>query len=53
MIAFLSMLAPDGYTLLAGNITMSWESTAAATPYIRDKRLRALGIGSAKRSTLI
>ncbi|MPZ47358.1 MAG: tripartite tricarboxylate transporter substrate binding protein [Betaproteobacteria bacterium] len=46
-------LAPATIDLLAGNITMSWESTAAATPYIRDKRLRALGIGSAKRSTLM
>ncbi len=46
-------LAPATIDLVAGNITMSWESTAAATPYIRDKRLRALGIGSAKRSTLM
>lgn len=46
-------LAPATIDLLAGNITMSWESTAAATPYIRDKRLRALGIGSAQRSTLM
>lgn len=46
-------LAPATVDLLAGNITMSWESTAAATPYIRDKRLRALGIGSARRSSLM
>jgi len=46
-------LAPATLDLLAGNITMSWDSTAAATPYIRDKRLRALGIGSAKRSALM
>jgi len=46
-------LAPATLDLISGNITMSWESTAAATPYIRDKRLRALGIGSAKRSTLM
>jgi len=46
-------LAPATLDLLSGNITMSWESTAAATPYIRDKRLRALGIGSAKRSELM
>lgn len=46
-------LAPATVDLLAGNITMSWDSTAAATPYIRDKRLRALGIGSAKRSALM
>ena len=46
-------LAPATLDLLAGNITMSWESTAAATPYIRDKRLRALGIGSARRSPLM
>jgi tripartite-type tricarboxylate transporter receptor subunit TctC len=46
-------LAPATIDLLAGNITMSWESTAVATPHIRDKRLRALGIGSAKRSTLM
>ena len=46
-------LAPATLDLLSGNITMSWESTAAATPYIRGRRLRALGIGSAKRSTLM
>ena len=46
-------LAPATQDLLSGNITMSWDSTAAATPYIRDKRLRALGIGSAKRSALL
>ncbi|HSQ02700.1 MAG TPA: tripartite tricarboxylate transporter substrate binding protein [Burkholderiales bacterium] len=46
-------LAPATVDLLAGNITMSFDSTAAATPYIRDKRLRALGIGSARRSTLM
>jgi tripartite-type tricarboxylate transporter receptor subunit TctC len=46
-------LAPATVDLLSGNITMSWDSTAAATPYIRDKRLRALGIGSAKRSALM
>jgi len=46
-------LAPATLDLLSGNITMSWESTAAATPYIRNKRLRALGIGSAKRSALM
>ena len=46
-------LAPATIDLLSGNITMSWDSTAAATPYIRDKRLRALGIGSVKRSTLM
>lgn len=46
-------LAPATVDLLAGNITMSWESTAAATPYIKSKRLRALGIGSARRSALM
>ncbi len=46
-------LAPATLDLLSGNITMSWESTAAVTPYIRDRRLRALGIGSAKRSALM
>jgi tripartite-type tricarboxylate transporter receptor subunit TctC len=46
-------LAPATVDLLAGNITMSWESTAAATPHIRAKRLRALGIGSARRSALM
>ncbi len=46
-------LAPATVDLLAGNITMSWESTAAATPHIKSKRLRALGIGSAKRSALM
>ena len=46
-------LAPATVDLLAGNITMSWESTAAAGPYIRSNRLRAIGIGSLKRSSLM
>ena len=38
---------------IAGNLTMTWDSISAAAPMIRNGRLRALGIGSLKRSPLM
>lgn len=38
---------------IAGNIVMSWDSITASGPYIRSGRVRALGIGSVKRSALM
>lgn len=35
---------------IAGNITMALGSIPATEPYIKQKRLRALGVGAAKRS---
>ena len=46
-------LAPATLDLLSGNITMSWDSTVVAAPHVRDRRLRALGIGSVRRSALM
>ena len=44
---------PANTDTIAGNITMSWFAISASTPFIKAKRLRALGIGSTKRSTLL
>ena len=38
---------------IAGNLTMTWDSISASAPMIRNGRLRALGIGSLKRSPLM
>ncbi len=38
---------------IAGNLTMTWDSIAASAAMIRSYRLRALGIGSLKRSPLM
>jgi tripartite-type tricarboxylate transporter receptor subunit TctC len=38
---------------IAGNITMNWDSITASAQFIKAKRIRALGIGSAKRSPLM
>ena len=38
---------------IAGNLTMTWDSISASAPMIRNQRLRALGIGSLKRSPLM
>jgi tripartite-type tricarboxylate transporter receptor subunit TctC len=46
-------LAPATLDTVSGNLIMTWNSITAAAPYIRDKRLRALGIGSTKRSKLM
>ncbi len=46
-------LPPATADTIAGNITMTWDSITASAPFIKAKRLRALGIGSAKRSLLL
>ena len=46
-------LPPATADTIAGNITMTWDSITASGPFIKAKRLRALGIGSAKRSSLL
>jgi tripartite-type tricarboxylate transporter receptor subunit TctC len=46
-------LPPATADTIAGNVTMSWDSITASGPFIRAKRIRALGIGSAKRSALM
>ena len=46
-------LGPASADTIAGNITMTWDSITASGPLIKAKRLRALGIGSAKRSSLL
>ncbi|HSQ05905.1 MAG TPA: tripartite tricarboxylate transporter substrate-binding protein, partial [Burkholderiales bacterium] len=38
---------------IAGNITMNWDSISASAQFVKAKRIRALGIGSAKRSPLM
>jgi len=46
-------LPPATADTVAGHITMTWDSITASAPYIKAKRLRALGIGSTKRSALM
>jgi tripartite-type tricarboxylate transporter receptor subunit TctC len=46
-------LGPASADTIAGNITMTWDSISASAPFIKAKRLRALGIGSVKRSSLL
>ena len=46
-------LPPATADTIAGNLVMSWDSITAAGPFIRAGRIRALGIGSAKRSALM
>jgi tripartite-type tricarboxylate transporter receptor subunit TctC len=46
-------LGPASADTIAGNITMTWDSITASGPLIKAKRLRALGIGSAKRISLL
>jgi tripartite-type tricarboxylate transporter receptor subunit TctC len=46
-------LAPATLDVIAGNLTMTWNSITASAPYIRNGKLKALGIGSAKRSSLM
>jgi tripartite-type tricarboxylate transporter receptor subunit TctC len=46
-------LGPASADTIAGNITMTWDSITASAPFIKAKRLRALGIGSTKRSSLL
>lgn len=46
-------LAPATLDTISGYVTMTWHSITASTPYIRNKQLKALGIGSKKRSPLM
>jgi len=46
-------LPPATADTIAGNLTMTWDSITASSPFIRSNRVRALGIGSAKRSALL
>lgn len=46
-------LAPATLDTISGYVTMTWNSITASAPYIRNKQLKALGIGSRKRSTLM
>ena len=46
-------LPPATADTIAGNLVMSWDSITASGPFIRAGRIRALGIGSAKRSALM
>ncbi len=46
-------LPPATADTIAGNLTMTWDSITASAPYIKAKRLRALGIASAQRSALM
>jgi tripartite-type tricarboxylate transporter receptor subunit TctC len=46
-------LPPATADAIAGNVAMTWDSITASAPFIREKRIRALGIGSARRSALM
>jgi tripartite-type tricarboxylate transporter receptor subunit TctC len=46
-------LAPAALDTISGYVTMTWHSITASAPYIRNKQLKALGIGSTKRSALM
>ncbi len=46
-------LPPATADTIAGNLTMTWDSVTASSPFIKTGRVRALGIGSAKRSALL
>jgi tripartite-type tricarboxylate transporter receptor subunit TctC len=46
-------LPPATTDTISGYVTMTWNSITASAPYIKNRQLRALGIGSAKRSALM
>ena len=46
-------LAPAMNDTIAGQLTMTWNSITASAPFIKSGRVRALGIGSQKRSALM
>lgn len=46
-------LPPAMLDTISGYVTMTWNSITASAPYIRNKQVRALGIGSTKRSALM
>ena len=46
-------LPPATLDTISGYVTMTWNSITASMPYLKNRQLKALGIGSAKRSTLL
>ena len=46
-------LAPATADTAAGHLAMTWDSVPSSAPFLKDKRVRALGIGSARRSPLM
>jgi tripartite-type tricarboxylate transporter receptor subunit TctC len=46
-------LPPATVDTISGYVTMTWNSITASAPYIKNKQLKALGIGSSKRSALM
>ena len=46
-------LPPAMLDTISGYVMMTWNSITASAPYIRNKQVRALGIGSTKRSALM
>ena len=46
-------LPPAMSDTIAGELVMTWNSITASAPFIRSKRVNALGIGSLKRSALM
>ncbi|HEX6006804.1 MAG TPA: tripartite tricarboxylate transporter substrate binding protein [Burkholderiales bacterium] len=46
-------LPPATLDTISGYVTMTWNSITAAAPYLKNKQLKALGIGSVKRSALM
>jgi len=46
-------LAPATLDTISGYVTMTWNSITAAAPHLKNRQLKALGIGSARRSALM
>ena len=46
-------LPPATLDTISGYVTMTWNSITASMPYLKNKQLKAIGIGSARRSTLL
>jgi tripartite-type tricarboxylate transporter receptor subunit TctC len=46
-------LPPATLDTISGYVTMTWNSITASMPYLKSRQLKALGIGSAKRSALL
>lgn len=46
-------LPPATLDTISGYVTMTWHSITASAPYIKNKQLKALGIGASKRSALM
>lgn len=46
-------LPPAMLDTISGYVAMTWNSITASAPFIRNRQVRALGIGSGKRSSLM